>query len=219
MRVIELFGLPGSGKTYQTIRLYNYLSELGYKCVLIRSNEYSNLPYINRKKYILNIFKLKNITIFLSFIIKNLLYSGKKFYLGNFKERLKILLRQIMYIEIYNDDSLLNDYDFIISDQGIIQECAGYFLENWDAIEQTSFLLKQIKNKKNIYFYYNHETLLSSYKNIKKRKRRSAAMDYYSDDSLKDYLEQYDLVLNKIFEKNKEGVIFLNDFNDLKNYL
>lgn len=216
MEIIELFGVPGSGKTKATLEMYRTFEESGKKCILLRENEYEKLPVLNRKKYMYRVFKFKNLGILFKLLFDNLFYRGVEYNNGNIKGRLKILLRQIMYLEIYSDIELKNNYDVLISDQGVIQELSGYLLENEKLCSWLDFFLKKIRKiKTGVKFVYLSQPINQVKVNISKRNRKTAEMDFFDESTLNKYLTDYNRILENIYVKNSDK----NDFIKLNKLL
>ncbi|MCQ9196970.1 hypothetical protein MZD87_07715 [Pediococcus pentosaceus] len=218
MKIIELFGLPGSGKTMCTAEMYTELKKRGYRCILLRANEYVDLPALDRKRYILRIFKFNNLILLSKLLCLSLLYKGGEYYLGNLKTRVKILLRQIMYLEIYKDKKIENDYDILISDQGIVQELTGFLLEKKNIYSWINIFLDMInRDNVDISFIYLDYPVEKVGRNIKKRNRRTAEMDFYTESTLDNYLKDYDYVLKEFYKKNNENkrIMKLQEFKEV----
>jgi len=209
MEIIELFGLPGSGKTKNTVNLYNDLTKRGYKCVLIRPNEYENLPYLRHTRYIFGLLNPKYFFTVCFFLGSNICLKNKYFYSGNGIERIKILLRQIMYLEIYLDKTLDDEVDVLISDQGLVQELTGIFLEKKTYLNWIIYFTKKLnKSRNDIKFRMIDSKITSALANIKLRDRNSSPMDAYDPYKLERYLYAYSDAFETILKYYKNDSRF-----------
>lgn len=214
MKIIELFGVPGAGKTMATVYLYRKFEKLGYKCCLLRENEYEDLVSLNRRKYILKIFKCRNWLLIIKLLFLSVFYKGKKYYLGNTKNKLKILFRQLMYLEIYKDKNLEKEYDVLISDQGLVQEITGFLLESKQGIPILVKFLDIVKSSScDMHYVYVNKPIDVVKENIHKRNRKLSEMDFFDGKTLNRYLTDYDKKLTQTYDNFNKKYNFIK-FDD-----
>lgn len=183
MIVIDLFGFPGSGKSTLAFNLYNELRKNNYKVTMLNKNEYLKNVISKKKKLdYLRLFLPRNIYYYFK-IVRKCVKNIKN-------ESLKIKIwKKIRLVLLHDQIYKKTNFDFIIIDQGIIQDFAEITLNNKDILDSdiknyiTSFL-----GKNKIFFVNCNISLEETKSRIKKRNRKKYSFDFLSNKELDCFL-------------------------------
>lgn len=200
MVIVELYGLPGAGKTTEIIRIMEYLEKKNLDFFLVRPIEntedfngnvikFNKLSLLLRPRYI-----VLSIKLFI-FLRKEIFFNE---YFSDVKENIKTVLRQIMYLGMYNK----NKFDgFLLSDQGLFQELSG-FIMNPEKLNSCLDILECEMKENEIMVLLIESTLELSQKRINLRKRCVSQMDYFEDSVFYNYLIEYQKNIKSVTEKH-----------------
>lgn len=184
MKIVELCGNPGCGKTTISKQLVSELMEKQYKVF-----DYND---IKPKKYIYNI---KYIRSFKSIrAIKKLYKYGKN---SDFKKRLVYSVKCIVIINQLAYWESIENIDFIVFDEGIIQYLStlSHEVEIDDRRLQLVDCVKEIyQNEK----YYLVDCRVSLDENIKRIQGRNRIGDRFVSDEFKRQVELLTLKRNNL---------------------
>lgn len=194
-RVIEIFGLPGSGKSTINLALCNKLKNENIKCEEF-STLYNKYQYNNIKKIYLTIYSLIK-----SPLLCFRLFKYKKF---NFKSIGLILytLRLFNFQKTRYFKIRSNDYDIIISDQYLLQQIASIQLDDRGNINYNivDLLISYMHNQINTFIFVECDKTLS-FARIRQRNNQKTRFDFWDDATAKINLKNMDEIFD--YEKSK----------------
>ena len=208
MIVIDLYGLPGCGKSTITYNLYNNLIEQNFKVEMFNKNEYSNIGNRNKNLIIdyLRIFLPRNIKFFFNVIykIKKRKSQDKKIILNQtVKERVWKNLRLTL---LYDKLSRNSDFDVVIVDQGIVQDLSEFIMFKKILNEDIQNYFNYYYKSKNTFIFVNlNLSVEKSIERLKNRNRKEYAFDFLDDKNLKLFLtkqrERIDIIDKNIDDR------------------
>ncbi|HCD9038592.1 TPA: hypothetical protein ACGVDH_002136 [Enterococcus faecium] len=198
--IIELFGLPGSGKSYLTNKLIDELNSEGIQAVNV--TEYLNGTIKGRitKKILLNSF-------YINFPLKRIrndiinLVPKKNSWKSNFgiydtSDFTLNTIAMILYLQMK-----MNDNKVYILDEGAmhtIVKMAGDFDLSFEEVSDLStYVLKKLRSNEGL-IIYNSASVEKSIESIKSRNRHVCTFDELPDHKLLSILNKYNAVCKSI---------------------
>ena len=183
MTIIDLYGIPGSGKSTFAANLYGELCASKKKVLLYNKNDYIVEGIYNKK-----------IQDYIRLILpKNILYYFKIAKPLNIKKNSKSLketvwrkLRLVMLHDLLNRKM---NVDYIIIDQGIIQDFTELTHGRKIGTKYIENYITSFKNQINkIMYVYCNISVDNAINRINNRKREKFLFDQLSNDELRQYL-------------------------------
>lgn len=191
--IIDIFGIPGSGKSY-----------LAYELIKMKSNSTKNLTLIERTTFHGKV--LKKLGMFMikkvfnkklykdknyNFLIQKYNQKGKY----NTNRNIQEYIYRMLYIQLqYNFYNKFSKKDFIVEEgvyHAIITMAVDFEIESKDVKLLTKYIYN--KNKKNkLTVIYHKATVLTAERSIKKRNRKSAPIDFLVGKELLFFLKEYE---------------------------
>lgn len=207
MIIIDLFGLPGTGKSTIAKELYIEFKKREIDVYFFNKNEYLKDEKFEKRRLFdyIKLLKVKNIIFFIQFV---LIKKEKDIFRQGMKEKIWKKLRLVMLYDKLTQKS--DENKICIVDQGIIQDFSDYYI---NINVKHEFVRKYLNcflksNNKYIYVYCDLE-VENAIDRIKNRNRKLYNFDLLKEQELKIFLE-------KEYEKFK---IFEDCLKDNENYL
>lgn len=183
--IIEFNGLPGSGKTTIALQLYEELIKYGNH--VLDFNEYFFKNKRNKILIIKALFQIRGIHVRYLLKILGLIQIRNKIEL----KKVKMVISAFLHFLIYNYCVKIGNYQYIILDQGIVQNWVSFFYDTLISDTKTVKEIYQDIFKSYPYFYMinsevNTETILSR---LKYREHGTSRLDRLCDKDLGNIIE------------------------------
>ena len=200
--IIDVFGLPGSGKTVWGEYFIEYSKKNNIK--IINASKFYDTTVLGRV--------IKKILFLL--IKRNIIYKRiKEHFLSNIAkcnnlyndEKIDMAINRLLVLHyIYTHFCFDNNIYFF--DEGIyhgVLKIATYY--DFDEKLLKDLLNKNMQhlNEKNICFIYNCISCDDSMNSIRKRDRHVCSFDDFDDKTLKKYIKKYNLLVSYICNEKK----------------
>lgn len=202
--IYQLFGIPGSGKSYISSLYANKEN-----CILYEKLLFSKKYNVAFKIYV---------HLGLGKILEKGLYCKILHFLGdqvknkhryNFGITPKKYVQQICYFKTIQR-KYQNKHTSVVFDEGTLHHFVALIAEFGIKIENIEFILPSLLSGDET-VYYVRTSIEKAYSRIKNRKRRYSKMDYLGDDALLDFLRSYLQVCNKVYEELDNVKVIEND--------
>lgn len=174
--IVELFGLPGSGKT-------TFVSE--FCKIQMDFKNYGTISFIgnskyNKYKYVFLCFKPK---IFLSLFLLIYSISGKK---SSIRVKMKDRLISLLYV-IYILDIVFYKNEKFILDEGLVQALSAFYI-GFDFKENILYIIKKMINRKKYVFCRCNLSFEESLNRMHNRNRKTANIDFMDRNELLKFM-------------------------------
>lgn len=185
-KIIEFYGLPGSGKTTLCVRLKDVFEKMGYRVGLLSDTVIS----IGFSK-LLSLISFHDLLLFIRLVIK----------LSWAKVPNNLVLSPIRRILRYKQIKRTDDYDFLFIEHGVVQSMVRALLE-----VQSPLVCLHASTEKSILklvpaegFVYCKLTSDEAFLRVRSRNRKnSGTFDQYPDESLRMVLEKHSPIFEEI---------------------
>ena len=198
--IIELFGLPGSGKSYLTSKLIDELNSEGIQAVNV--TEYLNGTIKGRiiKKILLNSFcinsPLKRIRNDIINLVPKKNSWKSNFGIYNTSDFTLNTIAMILYLQMK-----MNDNKVYILDEGamhtIVKMAGDFDLKFEEVSDLSTYVLKKLRSNEGL-IIYNSASIEKSIESIKSRNRHVCTFDELPDYKLLSILNKYNAICKSI---------------------